>query len=457
VTTLTSGPPRRGLRLPGPGRQHALSLLWRMNKNRIEVIAEAAKLYGDATRIPLGPKTLYLFNHPDHAKHVLIDNPLNYHKGIGLQHARKVIGDGLLTSEGDRWKAQRKTIQPVFSTKRINAQLGAVADEADNLVKRLRSHVGQGPVDVRSLMTELTLGVLGRTLLAADLSDYDSLGEDFEAVQNQAMFEMMTLNAVPTWTPLPLQNRFRKARRNLMEVVARLSAERRAHPTPDGDDVVSRLIESTERETDRVRALGSMRDDLMTLLLAGHETTASTLSWAFYLVDRHPEVWERLHKEAVDVLGDGPMALSDLHKLTYTTQVLEEVMRMYPAVWLLPRIAQQDDEIGGYHVPAGADVLICPYTLHRHPDFWDDPDRFDPERFAPGRAAKRARYAYIPFGAGPRFCVGSTLGMMEATVVLATVARDLRLTAPRDFTAFGEPMLTLRIRGGLPMTVHPAG
>ncbi|WP_442785650.1 cytochrome P450 [Actinacidiphila sp. DG2A-62] len=427
-----------------------------MNKNRIEVIAEAARLYGDATRIPLGPKTLYLFNHPDYAKHVLADNPLNYHKGIGLQHARKVIGDGLLTSEGDRWKAQRKTIQPVFQAKRINAQLGAVADEAQNLVKSLRSHIGQGTVDVRSLMTDLTLGVLGRTLLDFDLSEYATLGEDFEAVQNQAMFEMMTLNAVPTWAPFPMHNRFRKARRNLLEVVARLTAERRAHPSKDGDDVVSRLIQSTERETDRARALASMRDDLMTLLLAGHETTASTLSWAFYLVDKHPEVRERLHQEAVEVLGDGPMTLEDMHKLTYTTQVLEEVMRMYPAVWLLPRIAQQEDEIGGFHVPAGADVLICPYTLQRHPDFWEDPDRFDPERFAPGKAAKRARYAYIPFGAGPRFCVGNTLGMMEATVVLASVARELKLTAGPGFKAFGEPMLTLRIRGGLPMTVHAA-
>lgn len=456
MSILTSGQTRKGLRPPGPSRRHAMTLLYRMNKNRITVLHEAALTYGDASRIPLGPKTLYLFNHPDHAKYVLADNPLNFHKGIGLQHARKVIGDGLLTSEGDRWKAQRKVIQPVFQAKRINAQLGAVADEAETLVKRLRSQTGRGVVDIRQTMTDLTLGVLGRTLLDADLSAFGTIGEDFEAVQTQAMFEMMTLNAVPTWAPFPMHKRFRAARRHLDHVVARLSSDRRAHPSADGDDVVSRLIEYTENVPDRTAALGTMRDDLVTLLLAGHETTAATLTWAFYLIDRHPEVRERLHKEATEVLSGDTVTLADLHKLTYTTQVLEEVMRMYPPVWLLPRIAQEEDEIGGYHVPAGADVLICPYTLQRHPDFWPEPDRFDPERFAPGKAASRSRYAYIPFGAGPRFCVGNTLGMMEATIVLATVARDLRLTAGPGFRADGEPMLTLRIRGGLPMSVHAA-
>src|SRR5205823_6138128 len=163
------------------------------------------------------------------------------------------------------------------------------------------------------------------------------------------------------------------------------------------------------------------------LLLAGHETTASTLGWAFYLIDRHPEVLPRLHAEAVEVLGDRPPVYEDLRRLKYTAMVLDEVMRLYPPVWILPRQALADDEIGGYHVPAGSDVLVCPYTLHRHPAFWDSPERFSPGRFDPGVQADRPRYAYIPFGAGPRFCVGNSLGMLEATLVLAMVSRDMRL------------------------------
>jgi cytochrome P450 len=429
-------------------------LLPKMVRNRLDVMVEVVEQYGDAVRLPLGPKTLHLFNHPDHAKHVLADNAANYHKGIGLTHARRVIGDGLLTSEGELWRKQRKTIQPVFQAKRLAKQIGAIAEEADRLVGRLRTLVDQGPVDMREEMTGLALGVLGRALLDADLGAFESIGDSFEAVQNQAMFEMMSLGTVPTWAPLPKQTRFRRARRDLQRIIDTLQADRAARP--DGDDVVSRLIESTRQEPDpRVGRL-RMRDELVTLLLAGHETTASTLSWAFYLLDQHPEVWRRLHAEAVEVLGGGPLGYQDLYKFRYTTMVLEEVMRLYPPVWILPRIAQAEDVIGGYRVPAGADVLICPYLLHRHPGFWDDPERFDPERFNPDRSTGRGRYAYIPFGAGPRFCVGNNLGMMEATVVLATVARELRLATVPGYRVVGEPMLTLRIRGGLPMTVHRA-
>jgi len=199
-----------------------------------------------------------------------------------------------------------------------------------------------------------------------------------------------------------------------------------------------------------------MRDELVTLLLAGHETTASTLSWTFYLVDRHPEVLARLHAEAVEVLGDRLPVYEDLHRLTYTAMVVQEVMRLYPPVWILTRQARQDDQVAGYHVPAGADVLVCPYTLHRHPAFWPAPDRFDPDRFDPARGTSRPGYAYIPFGAGPRFCVGNHLGLMEAAFVIAMVARDLRLRKVPDHAVVAEPMLSLRVRGGLPMTVHSA-
>ncbi|WP_371483245.1 cytochrome P450 [Kitasatospora sp. NBC_00315] len=442
---------------PGPARSGTLGLLARMARDRLSVMTSASLRYGDAVRLPLGPKTLFFFNHPDHAKRVLADNAANYHKGIGLVHARRALGDGLLTSEGDLWRSQRKVIQPVFQARRINRQTEAIAEEAAKLVARLRARAGTGPVDIRAEMTGLTLGILGRTLLDADLSAYESIGESFEVVQDQAIFEMMSLSAVPSWLPLPQQRRFRGARADLERIVANLAAERSAHPGGDGDDVLSRLIEATADEPDEAVRRRRMRDELVTLLLAGHETTASTLSWTFHLLDQHPLVWERLHAEVVEVLGDRQPTAEDLHRLTYTSMVIEEVMRLYPPVWILPRKAQREDEIGGFHVPAGAEVLICPYTLHRHPGFWEAPDRFDPERFAPGRAGGRHRYSYIPFGAGPRFCVGNNLGLLEATVVIAAVVRELRLAKAPGFVVRPEPMLTLRVRGGLPMTVHPVG
>ncbi|GAB3885152.1 cytochrome P450 [Kibdelosporangium lantanae] len=442
---------------PGPGRRATFGLLRKLVSDRLGLMSYAADTFGDASRMAIGPKTLYFFNHPDHAKHVLADNAANYHKGIGLVQAKRALGDGLLTSEGELWRKQRRTIQPVFQHKRIVRQAGVVAEEAAKLVARLRAHEGGEPVDVLHEMTGLTLGVLGRTLLDADLDGFPDVGHSFEAVQDQAMFEMVTMSMVPTWVPLPKQVRFRRARRQLHEVVQHLVADRARLGEPTGDDVLSRLMVSTSAEADPRVGSRRMQDELITLLLAGHETTASTLGWTCHLVDEHPEVGERLRAEARAVLGDRLPEHEDLRRLTYTTQVVEEVMRLYPPVWILPREAQDDDEVGGYHVPAGADVLVCPYTLHRHPAFWPEPERFDPERFHPDATANRPRYAYIPFGAGPRFCVGSSLGVMEAVFVIAMMARELRLSKVAGYRAVAEPMLSLRVRGGLPMTVSTAG
>ncbi|KOX24119.1 cytochrome P450 [Nocardiopsis sp. NRRL B-16309] len=420
--------------------------------DRLAMMTTAAERHGDAVRMVAGPKTLYFFNHPDHAKHVLAENSSNYHKGIGQAHARRALGDGLLTSEGEIWRAQRQTMRPVFRHQRIAAQADAVAKEATALVDRLRSHVGGGPVDVSAEATGLTLGVLGRTLLDTDLHAFDTIGTAFEAVQDQAMLDMVTMNGLPVWLPFRTQTRFRRARGELQRIVDRLVRER---VPGDGDDALSRVLADAGSETDPASRARRVRDELVTLLLAGHETTASTLSWALYLVDRNPGTAERLAEEAVRVLGDREPTHEDLHELTFTTSVVQEAMRLYPPVWILPRKALADDEIGGYHVPAGADVLICPYTLHRRPDSWDRPEAFDPDRFGPGRREDRHRYAYIPFGAGPRVCVGSNLGMMEAVFVLASISRELRLTLPPGHLAVPEPMLSLRVRDGLPMTVRP--
>lgn len=444
--------------LPHPPRtslSEAPAMLRDLVGDRLAMMTTAVERHGDAVRMAAGPKTLYFFNHPDHAKRVLTENHGNYHKGIGQVHAKRALGEGLLTSEGELWRAQRRTVRPVFGRQRIAGQADAVAREAALLVDRLAAHVGRGPVDVVAEATGLTLGVLGRTLLDTDLHAFDTIGSAFEAVQDQAMFDMVTMNGLPVWLPLPTQSRFRRARRELQGIVGRLVREH--VPSEGADDALSRVLAGAASEPDtRVRAR-RVRDELVTLLLAGHETTASTLSWAFYLVARNPGTAERLHEEAVRVLGGRHPTYEDLHELTYTTMVVQESMRLYPPVWILPRRALEDDVVGGYHVPAGADVLICPYTLHRRHGSWTDPERFDPERFDPAKQDDRHRYAYIPFGAGPRVCVGSNLGMLEAVFVLAMVSRELRLTLPPGHRAEPEPMLSLRIKGGSPMRVHRVG
>ncbi|MFI2652155.1 cytochrome P450 [Micromonospora fulviviridis] len=426
-----------------------------MARDRLGMIGDAVDRYGDAVRLPVGHKSLHVFNHPDTARHVLADNSANYRKGIGLVHARRALGDGLLTSEGELWRKQRKVIQPAFHPRRLAEHAGLIAAEADRLVDRLRRRCGGAPVDVVAEFTGLTLGVLGRTLLDTDLSAFENVGAEFAAVQDQAMFELATLGAVPAWLPLRRQLRFRRARRELQRVVDELVAQR-GDGFADRDDVLSRLIVSAAGESDPRVGRDRLRDELVTLLLAGHETTASTLGWTLHLIEQRPDVRERLREEANRVLGGRLPTYVDLHGLRYTTMVVQEAMRLYPPVWLLPRIAIDADVVGGYSVPAGADVVILPYTLHRHPEFWSRPDRFDPDRFDPARSRGRPRYAYIPFGAGPRVCVGSNLGLLEAVFVLAMMAREFRLATVPGHQVVPEPMLSLRIRGGLPMRVYAA-
>ena len=442
---------------PGPPIRALPSLMRKLWFDRISLLADAADEYGDAVRFRMGPKTLYFFNHPDHAKHVLADNPLNYHKGMGLTEARRVLGDGLLTSEGELWRRQRRTIQPVFRRERVADLTGLIVDEANTLIGRLEAHVGRDPVDVVAEMTRLTLGVVGRGLLGADMAAVGDLSAAFEAVQDQAMFEMVTLRMLPLWLPLRKHRHFRAALDQLADVALGLVTRHEAEVRPGQDDVISRLVDAYRDEPDASLRRQRLQDELLTILLAGHETTASTLSWTWYLIDRHPEVAARMRTEALEVLGARTPQLEDVRGLRYTTMVIEETMRLYPPVWGLTRRAVSADKVGGYRVPAGADVMISPYTLHRHPGFWPDPERFDPERFDLANAATAARhYAYIPFGAGPRVCVGSHLGMLEATLVAAMVARRFRLELPPGQQARPEAMLSLRVQGGLKMLVRPS-
>jgi enediyne biosynthesis protein E7 len=431
-------------------------LLRKLWFDRLAMLTDAADEFGDVVKYAMGPKTLYFFNHPDHARHVLADNASNYHKGLGLAEARRLmLGDGLLTSEDEVWKQQRRIVQPAFRRDRIAGFASVVTDAGQALTVRLSARVGD-TVNLAEEMTRLTMSVLGRSLLAADLSPLRMLGPAFEVAQDRAMFEMVSLGAVPLWLPLPRNLRFRKAKGQLEAAVEVLVAGRAHAGGGDGTDLLSMLANAYAGERDARVRWRVLRDELITILLAGHETTASTLSWTWYLVGRHPEAAAAMHAEAVEVLGDRTPDHEDLARLPYTTTVIQETMRLYPPVWGLTRKSVAADVIDGYRVPAGADVMISPYTLHRHPGFWPEPDEFRPERFATSATPVAHRYAYIPFGAGPRVCVGSHLGMMEATLIAAMVARDFRFELPPGVRAVPEAMLSLRVRGGLPVRVRRA-
>jgi enediyne biosynthesis protein E7 len=421
--------------------------------DRLSLLGDAAREYGDAVRFRMGPKTIYYFNHPDYARHVLADNATNYHKGMGLTEARRLLGDGSLTSDGTTWRVHRRAIQPQFRREPVAGLTELIAAEAAALIGRLESRAGGGPFDVVAEMTQLTLGVLGRGVLGADLTRFGNLGPAFEAVQDQAMFEMVTLGILPIWLPLGRHRRFRVALGVLEDAAFELIDRHQDCGGGADHDFIGGLARAYRDEPDSALIRSRIRDELLTVLLAGHETTASTLSWMWHLLGAHPQVADRVAAEATRVLGDRTPRHADVPELRYTTMALQEAMRLYPPVWALTRRAVGADNVGGYRVPAGADVMVSPYTLHRHPAFWPDPARFDPARFDPAQTGTAHRYAYIPFGAGPRACVGSHLGMLEATLVVAMVARRFRLLPAPGRQVKAEAMLSLRARGGLPMLV----
>jgi enediyne biosynthesis protein E7 len=424
-----------------------------MTRDRPTLMSRLAGPY-DAVRLPLGPQALYYFARPEHAQHVLARNADNYEKGIGQSHARRALGRGLLTNEGASWRRARASLRPAFAQERVPLQASIVDTEAVRLTHRLAS-AGIGdrlPLNVQETLVDYTLRVLGPALIGRDLMEYTELGSAFDVVQDQAIFEMMTLNSVPAWLPTRRRKRFREALRYLDRVVDDLVA---THDTVSGQDLVSLVLAQPLSEAELKRQL---RDELVTMLLAGHETTASTLSWAIGLVGKHPHVHSRIRDEARLALGPDATGAADADRaikaLPYTAAVIHEVARLYPAVWLLSRKALADDTVGGYHVPAGAQVLICPYALHRDPRYWDAPEEFNPDRFL-GAFPAESRYAYIPFGAGPRSCIGRSMGLTEAIIALARVCRDVDF-AVQAHNGRAEGLMTLRPADPLFLTVLPS-
>ncbi len=441
---------------PGPRGRRLLGSLLEVRRDRLKFVMQATREYGDLICFRMGPKRLYLLNHPDYAKHVLCDNLTNYHKGLGLAEAEPLLGKGLLTSDGDLWASQRRLLQAAFHGKRMEEFSGSMTSAARSMIERWQTHADcHQPLDIFGEMVGLTIDILGRTLFRKDLGAVAvELSADLTVMTRWAMSRMTSLLGLPLSVPTLRNRRAQKALRRLELVVKQMLRQHEQGRGEGHDDILSLLVAQSAENGNRMRVERQTRDEVMTLLLAGHETTAATLAWTWYLIARHPDVEHLLHREVDEVLGGRAPTLSDVPRLVYTRMIVDEVLRLYPPVWLLPRKAINDDLLGGYHIPAKADVLVCVYTLHRHPDFWDDAQEFKPHRFAVETDARRAPCAYLPFGAGPRTCLGSRFGIMEVILVVAMIAQHYSLRLPAEHTVEPEAALTLHPHGGLIMRLH---
>jgi cytochrome P450 len=435
----------------GPGRGLPGTRLAAMRRDPLGTVLSIARDFGDLAYVRLGPFDVYIVSHPDDIRDVLVTNNRAYMKGRGLQEAKRVLGDGLLTSEGQFHRRQRHLIQPLFHHSRIDAYGAAIVEDALRLTERWPDG---GALNVHSEMMRLTLVIVGKTLFGADVEGRAAdVGEALTDVLSMFQRVSNPFGAMLDRLPLPSTMRFRNARATLDGVIERMIAERRAAGVM-GTDLLSMLIAAQDEESGAGMTDRQIRDEAMTLFLAGHETTAQLMTWTWYLLSRTPFVEARLHAELDEVLGDRPPTVEDIPDLRYTQMVLAEALRMYPPAYVLGRLALEDVRIRGFDVPAGSTVLMSPYVVHHDPRWYPEPFRFDPGRFTQEATASRPRSAYLPFGAGPRLCIGEGFAWMEAKLLLATIAQRWRLRVPPSHAVELQPMVTLRPRGGMPVRVE---
>jgi cytochrome P450 len=365
----------------------------------------------------------------------------------------------LITSEGSLWLRQRRLIQPVFHRRSVAAFGALMTDETLAMLERWRPAMEAGePLDVPAEMARLTLDIVTGALFHAHVGEGpEVIGRAINTIIEDLGFRFEVPFYPPRRVPTPRNRRFREAMRTVDRAVYSIIAGRR-RDGGDEEDLLALLMGTRDEETGEAMGDKQLRDEVMTMFLAGHETTANALSWALYLISTHPPVERRLRGELDGVLGADRRVptIRDLPNLKYTKMVVDETLRLYPPAWITNRQALAEDEILGHRIPSGAFVSLSPYVLHRHPDFWDRPDEFDPDRFAPDRGNGRPRFAYFPFGGGPRQCIGQSMALVEAQLVLATVLGRCWLRPASDRPVEAEALATLRPRGGLPMIVEAA-
>jgi cytochrome P450 len=408
--------------------------------------------YGDVVRARFLYVTAYFLYHPDDIEYVVSTNAKNFLKSMSLRSNffHRLVGNGLLTSEGEVWKRQRRLAQPAFHRHRISSYGDVMIDYAQRMIATWRA----GEVrDIHRDMMRLTLEIVVRTLFSADVSqDAYKVGRVLSKIvkpfASQATVKWILDNRLPTTT----HRRFHREAQEIDDIVYRIIADRRAGGLDQGD-LLSMLLEAHDEDGSQMTDK-QLRDEVMTLFLAGHETTALTLSWTWYLLGQNPLVEQKFHAELDDVLGGRLPTLEDLPRLKYTDMITREAMRLYPPAYGLGREAIEECEIGGFRVPRKTQVFMFQWATQRDPRFFPEPEAFQPERWTEEFAGSLPKYAYFPFGGGPRFCIGNTFAMMEIVLVLATIGQRFRLALVPDHTVSILPAMSLRPKGGIRVVVE---
>jgi cytochrome P450 len=441
--------------VPGPRGNPVVGSMFEFQRDRLGFILKLALRYGDVVKYRLANLSLYQVNHPEGVQRILQENNHNYIKGTSFDLIRYFAGNGLFTSEGEFWLRQRRQMQPVFHRQRL-AGFGELMTRLTlEMLERWQPKAAEGhPLDIFQEMTHLTMQIVTGALFSSSVPG--PLPEIEKAITT-VLADIAYRFDVPFYPPYPVptpRNRRTLAAQGVIDkAIYAIIEERRRHPV-ESNDLLALLMEARDEETGEGMSDKQLHDEVLTLFIAGHETTANALSWAWYQLSMHPEVERRLRHELDSVLNGRLPTPDDLPRMPYARMVIDETLRLHPPAWITDRTAVNDDVIRGYPIPAGATVSVSPYVVHRLPDYWENPEAFDPERFSPERSAGRAPFAYFPFGGGPHQCIGKGFSLMEAQLILATVVQHYRLELVPGHPVEGLAQTTLRPRYGICMTLR---
>jgi cytochrome P450 len=440
--------------IPGPRGYPPLGIFPQLREDPLRCLTAAACRYGAMVSLPLGVKRAYLLAHPAHIQHVLQDQPDRYYKGDSVRRITPLFGQGLTTSEGVLWRRQRQLMRPLFQWQRLLVWTDIIAEATAAMLARWEPLAARSQsVELAAALRELTQGIMHQVLFGPDSRPIaEAAGQALMTAVGQLDRRVWALLPAPWWLPTRHNRQLHQALHTLKAYVDRQIAEH-SRPESTVDDLLARLMAARDDTTGEGMSARQLRDEAVTLWVAGQTTVAAALAWTGYLLAQHPEAAHTLQVELDTVLGGRRPTPQDLPRLRYTHLVLAESLRLYPPTWVTVRTPLAADAIGSYALPAHAVLLLSPYVLQRHPAFWEHPEQFDPERFTPARAVGRPRFAYFPFGGGPRGCIGQHLARLEMLVVLAMMAQAYELRLVPGHPVEPEARITLRPRHGLRMTL----
>ena len=450
MVTTTPAPQRP---IPGPRGRPLIGVMPEMVSDMLGLFMNTAKEYGGIAQFKLLNKSYLLVTNPDYVKYILQDNYKNYVRGRSVETGRVLLGNGLPLIDGDFWLRERRMLQPAFHRER----LGRLADNVTNVIHTfLEDWAGKAKqnqiLDLDDEMMRLTLTIIIKSMFNSPIDDkIPALSHAFNVASKFMLWRSQQMLQLPLSVPLPRHMAYDRALKVLNDTIYPLVAAGRAHPK---DDLLGMMLEMRDADTGEGMSDQQARDEVVTIFFAGHETTAATLAWAFYRLSGHPEVEDRMRAEIETVLSDRLPTFTDLPRLVYTQQVINEVLRLYPAAYLFAREAIVDDVLDGYPIPPSTLIFISPFVTHRDPKYWPDPERFDPDRFSPERVSARPRHVYFPFGEGPHVCIGNNFALMEMQLILTMALQRFRLRLVPDHPIDFKPEATLRPRYGIKMTVE---